>query len=455
MQIGIDFGTTHTSAATYDGQTLQFIPLDPRSPSPHLLRSMIYITRQQQVYLGMEAVHTFLAQDTGREVVYQETVVGTLTNTVASLDYNENVTIVYDTVIDEDVGAAGRLLQSIKTGLRGDSYKGTAVFGRYYSLQELIALILGHVRAQAEAHLQTSVRQATLGRPVRFSDDPAEDRRAEQRLREAALLAGFEQVNFVPEPVAAAAFYLNGVTRPETALIFDFGGGTLDLTLVQVDAQGAQQLLATHGVLLGGDDLDSALMHHCVADAFGAHAPLDMNYDGRALCFPEDLAQHLDQWQTIPLLSRPKPLAVIRRGQRYSPEAHKFNALAALVTQNQGFALFEKIEQSKRRLSTATAACLELQAEGIDLVLPLTRRDFNQAIGEPVSLARAGVREILALAGIAATQVDAVVTTGGSSVIPIFQKMLAYELPSARLVETDAFSSVTSGLAIYARSEAQ
>lgn len=69
---------------------------------------------------------------------------------------------------------------------------------------------------------------------------------------------------------------------------------------------------------------------------------------------------------------------------------------------------------------------------------------------DALATAREGVREVMAKAGIDPTAVDVVVLTGGSSVIPVFQKMLAKECPSARLVETDAFSSVTSGLAIYA-----
>lgn len=455
MRIGIDFGTTHTSAALYDGQTINLIPLDPENPNPHLLRSMIYITREQRCSLGLTAVRNFLEQDTGRAVVYAEKMIGTIEYTVAQqdkgpLDPDGPITVIQDVMIDEDIGAKGRLLQSIKTGLRGDLYQGTQIFDRYYTLPELIALILGHVRSQAESYLQREVRQATLGRPVLFSTDPAEDHRAEERLRAAATLAGFTEIDFLPEPVAAAAFYLHQVQKSETVLIFDFGGGTLDLTLLRTDGAGGHIVLATHGVLVGGDDLDSALMHHRVAHSFGANTPIDQNFDGRPVLFPEKLAIHLDQWQTIPLLSRPEPLAVIRRAQRHSPEGHKFYALEALVTQNHGFALFEQIEQAKRRLSSVEQTRLELHVDQIDLALEITRRDFHLAVADALSAAREGVREILTMAGITAGEVEVVVLTGGSSVIPVFQKMLLYECPSARLLETDAFSSVTSGLAIHA-----
>ncbi len=452
-RIGIDFGTTHTSAALYDGHAITAIPLDPQNANSNLLRSMIYVNRAQQVHLGLDAVKTFLEQDTGREVVFEEKVVGTLTNTVASHDAQENITIVYDTFIEEDVGIRGRLLQSIKTGLRGDSYKGTTIFGRYYRLQELIALLLRHVRHQASDYLGQEITAATLGRPVQFIDDPAADQRAEARLREAAELAGFTAINFVPEPVAAAAFYLAQVTAPETVLIFDFGGGTLDLTLLRANGQGSHSILATHGVLVGGDDLDSAMMQHIVAPHFGSESPIDINFDDQPIPFPADLAELLYLWQSIPNLSRPQALKVINRALRYSPEREKFVALEALVTRNHGFALFERIEQAKRRLSDVEETTLTMQADAIELALPLRRKRFNRAIGNEVSDARLGVRAILATAELPATAVDAVVTTGGSSVIPLFQKMLATELPAARFVQLDTFGGVTSGLAMRAHQQ--
>jgi hypothetical chaperone protein len=455
MRIGIDFGTTHTSAAYHDGDKTHFIPLDAQSTSPHLLRSLIYITRSQQVFLGLAAAHTFLEHDTGRPVVYEEKVVGTIENTVAQqykgpLDPDGPITIIYDVTVEEDVGAQGRLLQSIKTGLRAGSYEGTNIFGRYYSLQELISLILSHVRTEAEATLQTEVRQATIGRPVHFADDPNADRQAEERLCEAASLAGFTQVTFVPEPVAAAYTYLNQSQRPETTLIFDFGGGTLDFTVMRNDTPGAPTILATHGVGVGGDDLDSALMRRSVAPHFGVASPIDVNYDGRPLPFPEDLANLLARWQTIPLLSRPQRLAVIERAKKYSPDGDKFAALESLVMRNHGFALFERIEQAKRVLSDHEQAQLAMQADAINLAIAITRAEFNLAIGEELAHVRQGVREAVALAGLTKADVDVVVRTGGSSVIPIFQQMLAREFPAARHVAADTFGSVASGLALRA-----
>ena len=455
MRLGIDFGTTNTSAAVFDGSTLHYIPLDPQNGSEYNLRSMIYVDSQHRVRLGVDAVQTFLREDTGRPVVLEEKVVGTIENTVASQGFETGeqggpITIIYDVHVNEDVGIRGRLLQSVKTGLRSAAYRGTKIFGRFYTVEELIACILRHVRERSEQYLGQPVEEALIGRPVIFSDDPAEDRLAEEKLRHAAQLAGFVAVDFLPEPLAAAAFYVNRTPRVQTLLVFDFGGGTLDLTVLKVGAGGQQEVLASVGVLVGGDDLDSAIMRGKVAPYFGTQSAIDVNFDGRLVPFPEPLADRLAQWQTIPALTRPENLQIIRRGIQYGNDRAAFEALETLATQNYGFALFQAIEQAKRELSAVDAAAITLQLAERQLVADLARMEFNRLIGYEQAEVRRGIREVIAAAGLRPDQVDVVVATGGSSSIPAFQALLQHELPGAGLVVSDLFGSVTGGLAICA-----
>ena len=455
MRLGIDFGTTNTSAAVFDGDKLVYIPLDPQNGSEYNLRSMIYVDSHHRVRLGVDAVQTFLREDTGRPVVLEEKVVGTIENTVASQGFETGeqggpITIIYDVHVNEDVGIRGRLLQSIKTGLRSSAYRGTKIFGRFYTVEDLIACILRHVRLRSEQHLGQPVEQALIGRPVIFSTDAAEDRLAEEKLRRAAQLAGFAEVDFLPEPLAAAAFYVNRTPRAQTLLVFDFGGGTLDLTVLKVGAGGEQDVLASVGVLVGGDDLDSAIMRGKVAPYFGTESAIDVNFDGRLVPFPEPLAQLLEQWQTIPALTRPENLQIIQRGIQYGNDRAAFQALETLATQNYGFALFQAIEQGKRELSDATAATIKLQLAQRQLAVELARTEFNGLIGYEQAEVRRGLREAVAAAGLRPEQVDVVVATGGSSSIPAFQALLRHELPGAELVVSDLFGSVTGGLAIQA-----
>jgi len=451
MRIGVDFGTTHTAAAFHDGQSVRFISLDPENRIPQMLRSLLYIDRAHQHRLGVEAARLFLEQDTGRDVILEDKLVGTIENTVGSLSGSEPTHLIYDVTIQDDIGVRGRLLQSVKTGLRSRSYTGTNIFGRFYSLEELIALILTHVRQQAEATLGREVQAATLGRPVHFSSNPVYDQQAEDRLRQAAQMAGFPSVDFLPEPVAAARFYLQEARPRERIFVFDFGGGTLDFTLIASQgSQKAYRILASHGVPVGGDDLDSALMRGHVAPFFGTESIVDVNYDGEPIPFPSEMARLLEQWQTIPVLSRPQHTRVIERAIRYSGQPEQFRRLSTLVNRNYGFVLFEKIEQAKRALSSQERADVALDAEEIHLSTALSRSQFNRLINDELATARLGVRKTLALAGVAADSVDVAVMTGGSSAIPLFQQMVAAELPAARLVQSDAFGSVTAGLALDA-----
>lgn len=455
MWLGIDFGTTNTSAAVYDGRQLAYIPLDPHNRPTRNLRSLIYIDTAQHVRLGTDAAQTFLREDTGRPVVLEQKVVGTIENTVsrrerAPGEADGPITIIYDVVIDEDVAVRGRLLQSIKTALRSASYQGTQIFDKYYTVEELIALILAHVKQQAEQALRQSVDAAVVGRPVTFSHDATVDAIAEEKIRRAAKLAGFKEVAFVTEPVAAATFYVKDLARDETILVFDFGGGTLDLTVLQATAAGEQKLLASTGVLVGGDDLDSAIMRGKVAPFFGTQSNIDTNYDGRPIRFPDAMAEFLDQWQTIPMLTRPQYLSVIQRGIQYGDNPAAFAALETLATKNYGFALFQAIEQAKCVLSQQLSSEIALQMAGHALQVDLARDEFNKFISQEKAQVRQGIRQVIADAGIAAAQIDVIVATGGSSSIPAFQRLLKAEAPNARLVVSDRFGSTTGGLALVA-----
>jgi hypothetical chaperone protein len=198
MWLGIDFGTTNTSAAIFDGKEVKYIPLDPLSETEHNLRSVLYFDNNHNVRLGLDAVQRFLRDDTGRPVIMEEKVVGTIENTVSRQergisDADEAITIIYDVVINDDVGIRGRLLQSIKTALRFADYEGTHIFNRFYTVEELIALILGHVKRKAEEHLQQPIERAVIGRPVTFSHDAKIDAIAQDRISRAAKLAGFDE----------------------------------------------------------------------------------------------------------------------------------------------------------------------------------------------------------------------------------------------------------------------
>ena len=137
-------------------------------------------------------------------------------------------------------------------------------------------------------------------------------------------------------------------------MVFDFGGGTLDLTLAEVGGPTPPNIIATLGVLVGGDDLDKRVMQYLLKYFGGMPRP-----GHRAL--PPDVLDLLENWQTMPLLSRPHYLKILNEYRADNPAA--IDALITLVTRNLGFQLFREIEQAKIRLSDALSTPLRFDHE--------------------------------------------------------------------------------------------
>jgi hypothetical chaperone protein len=275
LRIGLDFGTTNSGAAVFDGRQVHLFPLDPASHDPTVIRSTLYVTRDHQVFIGREAIDAYYRQNVGRPSRMVRQYVGEIEMTFAELP-----TFVKDVYVLVDELTPGRLLHSLKSELAG-SYRGTTVFGRYYELEKLIALYLREIRERVEAETGQSVDGLVLGRPVTFAGSGAEadSQRAERRLRRAAQMAGFREVAFELEPVAAALHYELTAEEPQNILVFDFGGGTLDITVIRIGEPGRRQVFATGGVAIAGDAFDQRIIEGLLLDHFGRSSTWG---DGRA-----------------------------------------------------------------------------------------------------------------------------------------------------------------------------
>ena len=437
MRLGIDFGTTNSSIARFDGSSLFRLELDPANDNSHVLPSLIYIDRKHQAIVGTSAASEYLKRETGRPVSWEKRNVGEIDFTGGDMFYVETVHIMVD------AGAAGRLLQYVKTGLRDPQYEDTRVFDRFYTVDELIAILLRWLKLRAEQEFGEQSHEVVIGRPVRFSDDPAVADRAEEILFKAARWAGFSDIRFELEPIGATYFYHRSAPKRQTALVFDFGGGTLDLTIAELGGNRAPKVLATHGVLVGGDDLDRRIMQS-LRPYFGG-----TNKDGKK-ALPDYFLDPLDNWQTMPILSRPAQLKMMDDFQRAGVSPRAISALRTLVTRNLGFTLFREIEYAKKRLSDKHITTLDFAYEDIAIHETITRRDFEKLIVAEIEKAEAGVRHTLAAAALEPSQIDVVLRTGGTSAVPAFTALLERIFGEEKLAEMDLLTSVVGGLAIVA-----
>src|SRR4026207_1301034 len=220
IKVGIDFGTSNSGVAVYDGQRVNLLPLDPKNVLPEVVNTVLYITRDYRSSIGQEAVETYYRDNVHRPRRYVKRWAGEIDVYGADMHYVRDIFVYVDEL------KPGRLLQYLKTALRKDNYQGTQIFERYFTVGDLAQTYLSLLKKRAEDVLGETIDAVTLGRPVKFSEHPEQDHKAQETLRQAAHESGFKEVDFELEPIAAALDYEQSMTKPQNVVIFDFGGGT-------------------------------------------------------------------------------------------------------------------------------------------------------------------------------------------------------------------------------------
>jgi hypothetical chaperone protein len=444
MRIGLDFGTTNSGAAVFDDQRVHVFPLDPTSLDPTVIRSTLYITRDHQVFIGQEAIDTYYRQNIGRPSRMVRQYIGEVEMTFAEIG-----TFIKDVYIMVDELTPGRLLYSLKSELSGN-YEGTTIFGRYYELEELIAMYLREIRQRVAAEAGQVVDSVVLGRPVNFvgGDTDADSQHAEKRLRRAAEMAGFRDIAFELEPVAAALHYELTAKEPQNIVVFDFGGGTLDITVMRIGGGEERQVFATGGVGIAGDAFDQRIIEGLMLDHFGHGS----TWGEDAAPFPRQYTDALVHWQTIPELNRPETLHFLQLAQITGSHPARVRALESLLVNNHAIHLIDEVERAKVALSSVRFATIQLTGQDISVWQPLTRSQFEALIADAARRIEACLLDTLDRSGLQVNEIDTVVRTGGSAQIPHFIEMMGQIFGPDKVVLSDVFSGVTAGLAIRARS---
>ena len=447
MIVGLDFGTSNTSAAVVGAGGVVPIPLDDLAPRPTVLRSLLYIPRAGGARVGQSAVESYMRENTGRPVRYVRKFIR-----VIEMTFAETGTISAPGYAFVDENEPGRFFMSLKTFLRDSLFKGTNVFGEPYTLENLVATFLGEVRARVErfvaAEIGGTVDGWVVGRPVRFAERAADDELAERRLAEGGRAAGLANVRFEYEPLAAGRSYAAGVSlapgERRNALVFDFGGGTLDLTVLRLGGESGWEVLAVDGVPVAGDVFDSRIVEGCLLEHFGEGATLDAS--GRP--FPVHIPLTLADWPSIVTLNEPGTLETIQRARKTSNRRPQIAALECLVSRNHGLALYEEVRRAKARVSARERDWVTMNVDEIHFAQEISRSDFEGFIATERRQIEAAVDRVIAASGLAPESIDVVIRTGGSSAIPLFARMLERKVGAGKLVEHDLFAGVASGLAL-------
>lgn len=439
LAVGMDFGTSNSSVAVYDGKHITLLPIDPAAKNQQVARTILYATREGEFTIGADAVQMYFEQNIGRPRHFVRKWVGEIEFQGAELYYVRDVYAYVDEL------QPGRLLQYLKTALRTPGFAGTSIFGRIYRIEELVAIYLRMVRERTEQALGQEVDQVVLGRPVHMADSPESDALAQDKLYQAAHEAGFREIIFEMEPIAAALEHESTINRAENVLVFDFGGGTLDITVMRVGG-GERKIYAVGGADIAGSNFDAAIIREKMLDHFGHGAV----YGTENIPLPKGLVENIADWLTLPTLATPEMKALLDEAVETSKLASRLQNLRSLIFNEYGFSFYNAVEQAKIELSNDWATAINFQAEEIAVWQMLTRLQFERILSPFLEAVRQLLIDTLNEAGLSANQIDHILTTGGSSGIPAFNALLADMFGAHKLLPTSAFTSVTAGLAIKA-----
>ncbi len=406
---GIDFGTSNTVVTYREGGKSRVLDLGEGGVIP----SLLYFERDRRPSVGREAMADYaeaLRRWKGKGELYSRF----------------------------------RFFQAIKLALKDPYFEGTAIFGSRVRVESLAAIFLKEVKRRADEATGIVARRLVLGRPVVLSPDPALDARLQRRFEEASRLAGFEEVDFVFEPVAASVD--SAGAEGEAVMVFDFGGGTLDICVARRRRSGLE-VLSSVGADLGGYLLDEDLARSRIIGRFGAGGRF-RTMTGKELEIPSWIAKQVASFYALPLADLAKTRSTIKDlvFEARSEDKDKLRGLIEFLDRNLAFELFNEIDEAKIALSDAESATIAYAVPPyVRFSEEIERPWFEALIAPRVEAARRLVESALAEAGLSADEVGRIVRVGGSSRMPAFTRMLESLFPG-RVEEGAVFTSIASGL---------
>jgi hypothetical chaperone protein len=414
----IDFGTSNSLlTAVGKGEGGRAVALDPLAHDPTVLRSILFFSERSEWSFGADALRQYVAD-----------------------------------------GMRGRFLRSLKRFLPMASFEETLIGSRKVRLEELVGIFLRDMRRRANEHFACDVRRALLGRPARFATDAASDALAEKRLLDAARFAGFEEIHFCPEPVAAAYDFQSRLDTPKIVLVADFGGGTSDFTVARLGVgAGAVEVLSMGGVSIAGDVLDGAIMRNKVSRHIGYEVTYPAPLGRNVLKNPRPLMEALCSPADTCLLARRDVMSFLRDVQSGSLGANdkeSIEQLVVLIEDALGFQVFESIEHAKRELSSHDETVFRFDYPTVEIEEPITRPEFASFIDGAVTSIFNSLDDTIAASGVSAADIDLVCCTGGTARVPAIAAGILARFGEEKMVRLRSLHSVIAGLAARAKAYA-
>lgn len=352
-------------------------------------------------------------------------------------------------------GEFGRLMRSLKSILGTPlMHDKTMIQGKSVSFTDIISNFVLEMKNRAELNTGQVFDQVIMGRPVHFIDgNEIADKSAEDALKLAAEKAGFKDVLFQYEPIAAALDYEQTVQKEEIALIVDLGGGTSDFSVVRISPEKSKledrkdDILSTGGIHIGGTDFDRKLNLSTVMPHLGYRSAYkeDPNMEMPTI-YHHDLAT----WHKIHFLYEKETLITLKSLARRMQERTKVERLIRIIEEKEGHRLAIGVEQVKIDLTSADNTKLTLDYVDDGLALDIGRSDFYTAIAHDVSRISEQIKLTVSDAGLNMNDITKIFMTGGSTAIPLVRETVVDLFKGVDVVDGDRFGSVGVGLAVDA-----
>jgi hypothetical chaperone protein len=451
--VGVDFGTSNSTVAWFDGHQLRFVGIETNSP---ILPTAIHLSKEYQGTTGAAAIERYVQENAARLVHLVPEILGQAAGSIedgspahemAELTMSRNV--VFGPLIDH--GLPGRLFLGLKRLLGNPAIERIFVFNRPYRLVALLTPVLLRLNEAVAEELRAPVSRAHVGRPVNFEgSDVSRNSLAVGRLKEACAHAGFRTIEFYPEPIAATLSFLwqRRLTGNGTVLTVDFGGGTLDLSVIRYS--GAKfEVLSTAGADLGGDRIDQLIFRGLLFPLLGEGEAWSRQIDGRTVetVFPfNEYEEGILNWAITHTLNQNRYKTRLTEAIAVGNAASvKFQRLKDLINYNYSYSVFSAIKSAKAELSIREASSIDIPE--LNLTVAFTRAQLNEILAPMMNRLTELVCQVVGRANLPMSGIDLVVRTGGSSQIVAVRQLLEGLFPD-QVTEHDPFTSVAGGLAI-------
>ncbi len=411
MVLAVDFGTSNTLLAIVeDGVNKGTHPIDPDAKDQSIMKSVLYFPKGEDPYFGQAAINT----------------------------YNDNF-------------GEGRFIQSIKKYLPIKSFKGTQINNKFYSIEEIIACFLRELKDRVQFQRGKSSDEILLGRPAKFSMNVESHQLAVDRLEKAAQLAGFKDIHFCPEPIAAAFEFKKTLTSEKIVLVVDLGGGTSDFTVIRLSDKKFSQddVLGLGGISVAGNSLDGCIMKDKVSKHLGSNLSYQLPMSSNVLTMPQSLKYNLMSPADIVLMSKKNIMSFLNELKKCSlNELDKsyLNNLFTLIDCNLGYSMFASIESTKLELCAVQESQFSFSQDGICIEESITYNEFKDMTQSKINEIFKTLDSVMTEAQVNSSNIDLICCTGGTSHVPEVKSKLLNRFGEEKIKTFRNFHSVINGL---------